>query len=319
VWNESVRSTAQEITARCRLGAVALMLALLAACAPVTATSPPENGRPDASQAGAEPASLAGGPATREVILATTTSTYDTGLLDALHPLFERATGFQVKTISVGTGQALALGARGEADVVLVHAPEAERQWIAEGHGAGRLLVMYNDFVLVGPANDPAGVRGLDVAGALRRVAAAHATWVSRGDNSGTHLLERQLWQAAEINPDGSAWYLSVGQGMGQTLNVASDRQAYTLADRGTWLARRGTLDLPILVDGDARLLNLYHVLPVNPAKGPQINAPGGQAYASWLVGPEAQAAIGQLALDRYGQPLFVPAAGRTEAELQGR
>lgn len=259
-------------------------------------------------------------PAAPDVLLATTTSTYDTGLLDVLHPLFERATGYRVKPIAVGTGQALALGARGEADVVLVHAPDAERAWMAEGHGTRRLLVMYNDFVLVGPGDDPAGVRGAPAAvDALRRIAAAGALWVSRGDQSGTHLLEQQLWRDAGLTPVGQRWYLEIGQGMGQTLTIADERRAYALSDRGTWLARRGTLDLPILLEGDPRLLNLYHVMPVNPARSPRINAAGGEAYAAWLVGPEAQAAIDAFGRDRFGQPLFVPAAGRDEAELLGR
>jgi tungstate transport system substrate-binding protein len=259
-------------------------------------------------------------PANREVILATTTSTYDTGLLDALHPLFERATGYQVKTISVGTGQALALGARAEADVVLVHAPDAERTWMAEGNGTQRLLVMYNDFVLVGPPGDPAGVReATSAADALRRIAGAGATWVSRGDNSGTHILERQLWTEAGLDPAGRSWYLEVGQGMGQTLSIADDRRAYTLSDRGTWLARRATLDLPILVEGDPSLLNIYHIMPVNPAKSARINAAGGEAYAAWLVSAEAQTAIGEFGRDRFGQALFAPAAGRTEADILGR
>lgn len=258
-------------------------------------------------------------PANREVILATTTSTYDTGLLDYLNPLFERATGYQVKTISVGTGQALALGERAEADVLLVHAPEAERAWMAAGNGTQRLLVMYNDFIIVGPAGDPAGIRGLPAAEALWRIAGSGVTFVSRGDNSGTHILERQLWSGLGLNPEGQSWYLAVGQGMGQTLNIANDRQGYTLADRGTWLARQNTLQLPILVEGDAVLLNIYHVMPVNPSKSPTINAAGGEAYAAWLVTPETQAAIGEFGRDRYGQPLFFPAAGRSEAELLGQ
>lgn len=265
-----------------------------------------------------QPATGAQGPAPTEVILATTTSTYDTGLLDYLHPRFERATGYQVKTISVGTGQALALGERGEADVVLVHAPEAERAWMAAGHGTRRLLVMYNDFVLVGPPSDPAGARGQPIGDALRAVASSASTFVSRGDNSGTHILERQLWQRVGLTPEGQRWYLAVGQGMGQTLNIASDRQAYTLTDRGTWLARRNTLDLALLVEGDPVLRNIYHVMPVNPAKSPHINNAGAEAYADWLVGPEAQAAIEAFGRDRYGQSLFIPAAGRSEAELLG-
>jgi tungstate transport system substrate-binding protein len=259
-------------------------------------------------------------PQTREVILATTTSTQDSGLLDVLIPMFQRATGYEVKTISVGTGQALALGERGEADVVLVHAPDAELTWMAAGHGTQRLLVMHNDFVIVGPPNDPAGIRGAASAvEALQRIAAARAPFISRGDNSGTDLLEKQLWRQAGLAPAGNDWYLEVGQGMGQTLNVADDRRAYTIADRGTWLSRRNTLDLPILVEGDPSLLNVYHVMPVNPAKSPRINAAGGEAFALWLVSPEAQGAIAEYGIDRFGQPLFFPDAGRTEAELGSR
>jgi tungstate transport system substrate-binding protein len=255
-------------------------------------------------------------PANPEVILATTTSTYDTGLLDYLNPLFEQTSGYQVKTISVGTGQALALGERGEADVVLVHAPEAERAWMEASNGTRRLLVMFNDFVIVGSATDPASIRGEAAGSALARIAGANATWISRGDNSGTHLLEMQLWRQNGINPDGASWYLSVGQGMGQTLNIANERQAYTLTDRGTWLARQTTLQLPILVEGDTILRNIYHVMPVNPAKSSRINAAGAQAYAEWLVQPAVQTLIGEFGRDRYGQPLFYPAADRTEAEF---
>lgn len=279
---------------------VAALLAGLAT-ATMVALSPPLSGQQ---------------PGNPEVILATTTSTYDTGLLDDLNPRFERATGYQVKTISVGTGQALALGERGEVDVVLAHAPQAERAWMAAGHGTQRLLVMYNDFIIVGPANDPAGARGASIGDALRRIASAAGPWISRGDNSGTHLLERQLWEQIGVRPEGSAWYLAVGQGMGQTLNVANERQGYTLTDRGTWLARQNTLQLTALVEGDVALRNIYHIMPVNPAKSARINAAGGAAYAAWLVAADTQAAIGDFGRDRYGQPLFFPAAGRTEAEL---
>jgi tungstate transport system substrate-binding protein len=175
---------------------------------------------------------------------------------------------------------------------------------------------MFNDFVIVGSATDPAGIRGEAAGSALARIAGANATWISRGDNSGTHILEMQLWNQQRINPDGASWYLSVGQGMGQTLNIANDRQAYTLTDRGTWLARQTTLQLPILVEGDTILRNIYHVMPVNPAKSSRINAAGAQSYAEWLVRPDVQALIGEFGRDRYGQPLFYPAADRTEAEL---
>jgi tungstate transport system substrate-binding protein len=298
------------------LGALLLLVALLNASAPAaTRLAGASTLAPDARGLAAQAP-----PANREVILATTTSTQDSGLLDVLLPLFERATGYQVKPISVGTGQALALGERGEADVVLVHAPDAELVWMAAGNGTQRLLVMHNDFVVVGPPNDPAAIRGAATAvEALQRIAAARAPFVSRGDNSGTDILEKQLWQRAGLAPAGNAWYLEVGQGMGQTLNVADDRRAYTIADRGTWLARRGTLDLPILVEGDAALLNVYHVMPVNPARSDRINAAGGEAFALWLISPQAQGTIAEYGVDRYGQPLFFPDAGRGEGELGSR
>ena len=257
-----------------------------------------------------------GQPATREVILATTTSTYDTGLLDFLNPLFEQATGYQMKAISVGTGQALALGERAEADVLLVHAPSAERAWMEAGNGTRRVLVMYNDFVIVGPANDPAAARGRSAVDGLTRIAGLQATWVSRGDNSGTNILEKQLWRRAGIDPQSQGWYLAVGQGMGATLNVANDRQGYTLADRGTWLARQDTIQLPIVVEGDPALRNIYHVMPVNPSKSARINGPGGEAYADWLARPNVQALIAGFGVDRYGQPLFYPAAAMSEDQL---
>lgn len=256
-------------------------------------------------------------PTRPEVILATTTSTQDSGLLDVLVPLFEQRTGYRVKPIAVGTGQALALGARGEADVVLVHAPEAEERWMAEGNGAERLLVMHNDFVILGPSADPAGLRGANSAvEALRQIAERHGTWVSRDDNSGTDQLEQQLWRQAGLNPGGQAWRLTTGQGMGATLTLADQKQGYLLSDRGTYLARKQSLDLTIAVEGDPRLLNVYHVIPVNPQKLPQVNAEGGKAFAQFMVAAEAQRLIGEFGADKYGQPLFVPDAGKAERDL---
>jgi tungstate transport system substrate-binding protein len=296
--------------------ALLLLVALLAAAG----VAPAALGRAAALAPASQAPAAQSPPGSREVILATTTSTQDSGLLDVLLPLFERASGYQVKPIAVGTGQALALGERAEADVVLVHAPDAELAWMAAGHGTQRLLVMHNDFVLVGPPNDPAAIRGAPTAvEALQRIAATRAPFVSRGDNSGTDILEKALWQRAGLAPVGSAWYLEVGQGMGQTLNVADDRRAYTLTDRGTWLARRNSLDLPILVEGDPGLLNVYHVMPVNPARSDRVNAAGGEAFALWLVSPQAQGAIAEYGVDRYGQPLFYPDAGRGEADLGSR
>jgi len=250
------------------------------------------------------------------VILATTTSLQDSGLLDVLVPMFEKRTGLTVKTISVGTGQALALAARGEADVTLAHAPALERKYVDEGRLLRRRLVMYNDFVLIGPAEDPAAIRGLHQAvDAMRRIAVSRSRFVSRGDRSGTHTIEIALWQQAAIEPRG-AWYIESGQGMGQTLAIADDRRAYTLTDRATWLAFRKRISLPILVEKDRPLLNLYSVLEVAPASGPRVNAAGGKAFADFMLSSEAQAAIKVFGEAQYGQPLFVPAAGKTDADL---
>ncbi|MDP8924648.1 MAG: substrate-binding domain-containing protein [Chloroflexota bacterium] len=256
-------------------------------------------------------------PAVPELILATTTSTQDSGLLDVLVPQFEAQTGYRVKTIAVGTGQALRLGERGEADVLLVHAPEEERAWMAAGHGEDRRIVMHNDFIIIGPNEDPAGLReATTAADAMAKLALVGAPFVSRGDNSGTNILEKKLWQQAGVDPVGQPWYVEVGQGMGQTLTVANDKQAYTLTDRGTYLARRGNLDLAIVAERFPSLLNVYSVMVVNPDKGPYINVEGARAFADYVVSPEAQATIGSYGIDRFGQPLFVPDAGRTEEEL---
>jgi tungstate transport system substrate-binding protein len=252
------------------------------------------------------------------VILSTTTSTQDSGLLDVLVPLFERESGYAVKTVSVGTGQALALAARGEADVVLVHAPALEKTYVADGRLRNRRLVMYNDFVIIGPVDDPAKIKGSKrAADAMRAIAAAGARFVSRGDNSGTHLVEKNLWTLAGVAP-GGAWYIEAGQGMGATLGIADDRRAYTITDRGTYLAYGRRVRLPILVEGDRPLLNVYSVLEVNPANGPKVNTAGGKAFADFVVSPPAQAVIKTFGADRYGQPLFVPVAGRREEELGG-
>jgi tungstate transport system substrate-binding protein len=254
-------------------------------------------------------------PGSTTVILSTTTSVQDSGLLDVLLPVFERRTGLSVKPVAVGTGQALALGARGEADVVLAHAPALERRYVEEGRLLPRRLVMTSDFVLVGPAGDPARIQGeRDAAAALARIAAAGARFVSRGDRSGTHLLELALWEATGVRP-GAPWYIESGQGMGATLGIAEDRQAYTLADRGTLLALGRRVGLQVVVEGDRRLLNLYSVLEVPPSGGPRVNAAGGRALAEFLLSPEAQALIGAFGVERYGRPLFVPAAGKREAD----
>lgn len=248
-------------------------------------------------------------PSPGTIILATTTSTQDSGLLDDLLPRFEKATGYAVKTIAVGSGQALAMGKRGEADVLLVHSPEAEQALVAEGSGVNRRLVMHNDFVLVGPPADPAGVARHTAMEALRRIAATKALFLSRGDNSGTHAQERKLWQAASLEPEGQPWYQQTGLGMGQTLAIAADKGAYTLSDRGTYLALRQKLGLPILHEGDPTLRNVYHVIEVNGARFPKVNAAGARAFADFLVSKEAQQRIKEFGIACYGSPLFFPDA----------
>ncbi|HET9489931.1 MAG TPA: substrate-binding domain-containing protein [Methylomirabilota bacterium] len=250
------------------------------------------------------------------VILSTTTSTQDSGLLDVLVPMFEKKTGLSVKAISVGTGQALALAARGEADVTLAHAPSLEKKYVAEGKMRNRRLVMYNDFVLIGPAADPAKVKGEQRAlAALKKIAAAGARFVSRGDKSGTHNLELNLWKQAGVKP-GAPWYVESGQGMGATLGIADDRQAYTLTDRATLLAFSKRVKLITLLDGDRPLLNIYSVMEVNPANGPRVNEQGGKAFADFMLAPETQAVIETFGVDKYGQPLFVPIAGKKDEDL---
>jgi tungstate transport system substrate-binding protein len=250
------------------------------------------------------------------VILSTTTSTQDSGLLDVLVPLFERKTGHTVKTISVGTGQALALAARGEADVTLAHAPALEKKYVAEGKMSNRRLVMYNDFVIIGPADDPAKVKGEKSAlAALEKIAAASARFVSRGDKSGTHTLELALWKQAAVTP-GAPWYIESGQGMGATLGIADDRKAYTITDRATLLAFSKRVRLVTMVEGDRPLLNIYSVMEVNPANGPRVNVAGGKAFADFMLAPETQAVIKTFGVDRYGQPLFVPIAGKKDEDF---
>lgn len=250
------------------------------------------------------------------VILSTTTSTQDSGLLDVLVPLFERQTGYSVKTIAVGTGQALALAGRGEADVVLAHAPALEKKYIADGKMLNRRLVMYNDFVIIGPAEDPAKIQRMTkAADAMKAIASTGSRFVSRGDNSGTHNLEKELWKLAGVEPQ-TGWYIESGQGMGATLGIADDRKAYTLTDRGTYLAFQKRVRLPILLEGDRPLLNLYSVMEVNPANGPKVNTAGGKAFADFMVSADVQRVIKTFGVDKYGQPLFVPVAGTKEEDV---
>ncbi len=253
----------------------------------------------------------------KTIILATTTSTQDSGLLDVLLPTFEKKTGYFVKTIAVGSGQAMAMGQKGEADVLLVHSPEAEKKFIAEDYGINRKLIMHNDYIVVGPSEDPAKIKGLKSSPeSFKKIASATALFLSRGDNSGTHSKEKAIWKAAGINPEGGKWYQETGLGMGQTLSVANEKKGYTLADRGTYLALKKNLKLDILVEGDAVLLNIYHVIEVNPAKWPKVNAAGAKAFSDFMVSKETQDTIKTFGVDKFGSPLFFPDAGKREEEL---
>lgn len=243
------------------------------------------------------------------VVLATTTSTQDTGLLDVLIPAFEGANpGIRLKPIAVGTGEALAMGRRGDADVLLVHAREAEEAFLAQGHGILRLDVMHNDFLVVGPSADPAGVKGRPILEALQLVAARKAVFVSRGDRSGTHVKELSLWKQAGVGPAGAPWYVEVGQGMGAAARIASEKRAYILIDRGTFLALRKTLDLVAISEGGDELRNRYGVIVVSPTSHPGVRAREARRFAEWLVSPDSQRLIGEFGAERFGQPLFHPA-----------
>lgn len=273
----------------CALVGCTLAGCTLAGCAPKSAGTP-----------------VPAGP--REVILATTTSAQDSGLLDVLLPRFEAETGYAVKVVPGGSGQALAMGERGEADVVLAHSPAGENELLASGVVISRRPVMHNDFIIVGPAADPAGVKAASQAiAAFKAIAAAQALFVSRGDQSGTNVKELDLWQAAQIEPQGADWYQECGAGMAQALQIASEKDAYTLADRGTYLSLRGTLSLAIACEGDPVLINRYSVLEVNPARFDRVNGAGGKALADFLAGTAAREIITTFGVDKYGEPLFYP------------
>ena len=253
----------------------------------------------------------------KNIILATTTSTQDSGLLDVLLPIFEKKTGYFVKTIAVGSGQAMTMGQKGEADVLLVHSPDAEKKFVAGGYGIHRRLVMHNDFIVVGPGEDPAKIKGMNPTTAVfKKIASTGSLFLSRGDNSGTDAKEKAIWKASGIDPEGQKWYQQTGLGMGQTLNVASEKNGYTLTDRGTYLAMTKNLQLNILAEGDAILLNIYHVIQVNPAKWPKVNTAGAKAFADFMVSKETQEFIKTFGVDKFGSPLFFPDAGKKEEDL---
>ncbi|MGI6548632.1 MAG: substrate-binding domain-containing protein [Syntrophomonadales bacterium] len=257
-----------------------------------------------------------------DVILATTTSTQDSGLLDELIPVFEEQSGYKIKTIAVGTGAALAMGEKGEADVLLVHAPADEKKLVDAGIGINYQLVMHNDFVIIGPADDPAGIKGTaTVAEALKKISDTGSLFVSRGDDSGTHKMEKRLWTAAGVTPEVGSTYQETGQGMGQTLTVAEQNKGYTLTDRATYLAQKKNLTLEIMVEGEKSLLNIYHVMQVNPEKFDQaiadkMNPDGAKAFVEFMIAEETQEMISQFGVDTYGQPLFYADAGKNEADL---
>lgn len=288
---------------------------MLSACAP--AATPAPTAVPPTAVPTAVPPTENPAPANPTLILATTTSTQDSGLLDVLIPLFEAQTGYTVQTVAVGTGAALKMGEEGNADVMLVHAPSSEVALMEAGWGRERFLVMHNDFVIVGPSSDPAGIKGSATAGdAFQKIADAGANFVTRGDDSGTNKMEISLWDKTMTDPKGQSWYVESGQGMGATLTIASEKSGYTLTDRATFLANKANLQLEILVEGDASLLNVYHVITIDPAKWPKVNYDGAVAFMNFMIDPATQAVIASFGVDKYGQPLFYPDADKTDADL---
>jgi len=256
-------------------------------------------------------------PTNKELLLVSTTSTQDSGLLDVLLPAFTAKTGYKVQLVAVGSGQALKLGEQGNADVILLHSPAAEKEFMASGFGIDRRLVMHNDFVIVGPPSDPAALHTQPtLASVFKTIFSSTSTFVSRGDDSGTNVKELTLWKQAGEDPHGQPWYLETGQGQGVTLSVASEKSAYALTDRATYLAYQANINLKILVQGDPSLLNVYHVITVNPEKWPKINLAGAKAFADYITSPDGQKLIAGFGVDKYGQQLFFPDADKTDAEL---
>jgi tungstate transport system substrate-binding protein len=271
----------------------------------------------DGTSATAAAATTRPQPANPEIIVSTTTSTVDSGLLDVLQPIFEQQTGYRLTILSQGSGAALKTGERGEADVVFAHSPAAEQQFMKDAHGTRRELVMHNDFVIVGPPKDPAGVKSAQsLDDTLKRIAGSNTPFISRGDNSGTHVLEQNLWKTVGITPTGQGWYQESGSGMGQTLQIASEKGGYTITDRGTFLNLQKNLELEVVRENDGPLLNVYHVMQVNPAKSSKVNGDGATAFINFLIAPETQRMIGEYGKDRFGQPLFVPDYGKDERTL---
>jgi tungstate transport system substrate-binding protein len=261
--------------------------------------------------------SACGAPVNPNIILATTTSTQDSGLLDVLVPMFQQQTGYVVQTIAVGSGEAMKMGEEGNADVLLVHAPASEVSFMEAGNGTDRFLVMHNDFVITGPAADPAGIKGMnDATDAFKAIFEAGVPFITRGDDSGTHKKELALWKSAGLDPAGQAWYLETGQGMGASMTVASEKEAYILTDRATYLANQDKYQLELLLEGDNSLLNIYHVIRVNQAKWMDVNYEGALVFAKFMTDPATQEVIGEFGVERFGQPLFYPDAKKTDSDL---
>jgi tungstate transport system substrate-binding protein len=258
-------------------------------------------------------------PANPQIILATTTSTRDTGLLDLLIPMFQQQTGYQVKTVAVGSGAAITMGQQGQADVLLVHAPDSELKLVQDGYGINRVLVMHNDFVIVGPKADPAGIKDMtDPVAAMQKIADTKSLFVSRDDKSGTNSYELGIWAQLGITAKGQTWWLSTGQGMGATLIITSEKDGYTISDRGTYLTffNSKAINSVMLVQNPAVMVNPYHVIQVNLEKFTGINAAGAKAFSDFMVAPATQTAIGNFGLITYGQALFIPDAGKSEASI---
>ena len=251
-----------------------------------------------------------GASSTKSLLLVSTTSTQDSGLLDVLLPIFEEQTGYTVQLIATGSGQALEMGRDGNADVILLHSPSAEEKFMEEGFGIDRRLVMHNDFVIVGPPSDPAALRTQPTLDAVfSAIYSSAVTFVSRGDDSGTHVKELQLWQNAGLDPTDQPWYIETGQGQGFTLSVASEKEGYAITDRGTFLAYKPNVDLEIVFEGDPQLLNIYHVLTVNPERFPKVNAEGAKAFSDFITSAQGQQIIREFGVEQYGEPLFFPDA----------
>lgn len=277
------------------LSLIAMLIFMMTACSNSTDETASKQEQPKAAEE------------VKDLILATTTSTQDSGLLDVLIPMFEEESNTNVKTIAVGTGQALEMGTKGEADVLLVHAPASEQELVDSGDAINRKRVMYNDFILVGPANDPAGVKGMEVGEAFQKLFNDGAVFISRGDDSGTHKKELDIWKSLEVNPGDNAGYAETGQGMGNTLQVAAEKQGYVITDRATYLAQKANLDLEILVEGDEDLLNIYHVMQVNPEKHDKVFSEGAEQFVEFMINEETQNVIAEFGQEEYGESLFFP------------